>query len=124
MQQVTTVAQAVEAAERGVDIIVAQGAEAGGFGGSVAAMALVPQVVDAVHPIPVVAAGGIFDGRGLAAALMLGAVGVNVGTRFLASTEAAAHDEYKAAVVGAASEDAVKAEFFNDLVPVGDEVDA
>ncbi|MGB6270858.1 MAG: nitronate monooxygenase, partial [Pseudolabrys sp.] len=87
MVQVTTVAQAIEAAERGVDVIIAQGGEAGGYGGSVSTMTLVPQVVDAVSPIPVVAAGGIFDGRGIAAALMLGAVGVNLGTRFLASKE-------------------------------------
>src|SRR5262249_25720728 len=83
--QVTTVAQAIEAAERGVDVIIAQGGESGGYGGSVSTIALVPQVVDAVSPIPVVAAGGIFDGRGIAAALMLGAVGVNLGT--LASKE-------------------------------------
>jgi enoyl-[acyl-carrier protein] reductase II len=87
MHQVTTVKQAYQAAERGVDIIVAQGGEAGGFGGVVAAMALVPQVVDAVSPVPVVAAGGIYDGRGLAAALVLGAQGINIGTRFLASRE-------------------------------------
>ena len=84
MVQVTTVAQAEQAAARGVDVIAAQGGEAGGYGGGVATMVLVPQVVDAVRPIPVVAAGGIFDGCGLAAALMLGAVGVNIGTRFLA----------------------------------------
>jgi enoyl-[acyl-carrier protein] reductase II len=64
MQQVHTVQQARQAAERGVDIIVAQGSEAGGFGGTIGTMALVPQVVDAVSPIPVVAAGGIADGRG------------------------------------------------------------
>jgi enoyl-[acyl-carrier protein] reductase II len=119
MQQVTTVAQAVQAAERGVDIIVAQGGEAGGYGGCVATLVLVPQVVDAVRPLPVVAAGGIFDGRGLAAALVLGAVGVNVGTRFLASVEAAPSDAYKAIVTGAASEDAVKVEVINDITPVG-----
>src|SRR3990170_2042722 len=101
MQQVTTVAQAIQAAERGVDIIVAQGGEAGGYGGSVATLVLVPQVVDAVRPIPVVAAGGIFDGRGLAAALVLGAEGVNVGTRFLASEEAAVSDGYKHALLAA-----------------------
>src|SRR5262249_32728345 len=84
MMQVTTVAQAIEAAERGVDVIIAQGGEAGGYGGSVSTMVLVPQVVDAVCPIPVVAAGGIFDWRGIAGALMLGAVGVNIGTRFTA----------------------------------------
>jgi enoyl-[acyl-carrier protein] reductase II len=90
MLQVTTLVQAVQAAERGVDVIIAQGGEAGGYCGEVSTMALVPQVVDAVSPIPVVAAGGIFDGRGIVAALMLGAVGVNLGTRFITSTEAPA----------------------------------
>jgi hypothetical protein len=85
MLQVTTVGQAIEAAQHGVDVVIAQGGEAGGYGGTVSTMVLVPQVVDAVSPIPVVAAGGIFDGRGIAAALMLGSAGVNLGTRFLAS---------------------------------------
>lgn len=76
MGAVTTVGQATQAAERGVDVIIAQGGEAGGYGGSISTMALLPQVVDAVSPIPVVAAGGIYDGRGIAAALMLGAVGL------------------------------------------------
>ena len=67
MQQVTTVAQARQAAERGVDIIVAQGSDGGGYIVSVGTLALVPQVVDAVRPLPVVAAGGIADGRGLSA---------------------------------------------------------
>lgn len=75
MLQVTTVAQAVQATKRGVDVIIAQGGEAGGYCGDVSTMALVPQVVDAVSPVPVVAAGGIFDGRGIAAALMMGASG-------------------------------------------------
>lgn len=88
LQQVTTVQQARQAAERGVDVIIAQGGEAGGYGGTIATFTPLPQVVDAVHPLPVVAAGGIADGRGLAAALVLGAAGVNVGTRFLASVEA------------------------------------
>jgi enoyl-[acyl-carrier protein] reductase II len=65
MVQVTTVAQAVQAAERGADAISAQGSESGGYCGDVSTMALVPQVVDAVSPIPVVASGGIFDGRGI-----------------------------------------------------------
>jgi nitronate monooxygenase/enoyl-[acyl-carrier protein] reductase II len=118
IQQVTTVAQARQAAERGVDAIIAQGGEAGGFGGSVAALTLVPQVVDAVSPIPVFAAGGICDGRGLAAALMLGAQGVNVGTRFLASAEASISDGWKQAIVGASSEDVVKVEVWNDILPL------
>jgi enoyl-[acyl-carrier protein] reductase II len=118
MIQVTTVAQAIEAAGRGADVIIAQGGEAGGYGGVVSTMALVPQVVDAVAPIPVVAAGGIFDGRGIAAAFMLGAVGVNMGTRFLASREAPIEDAWKAAIAAAQSEDAVKAEVLNDIQPL------
>src|SRR5262245_59843026 len=118
MVQVTTVGQAVQAAERGVDVVIAQGAEAGGYCGNVSTMTLVPQVVDAVAPIPVVAAGGIFDGRGIAAALMLGAAGVNLGTRFLASKEAPIPDEWKQAIVAAKSEDAMKAEVLNDISPL------
>src|SRR5207342_3045254 len=118
MLQVTTVAQAVQAAERGVDVIIAQGGEAGGYAGDVSTMALVPQVVDAVSPIPVVASGGIFDGRGIAAALMLGAVGVNLGTRFIASKEAPAPLQWKEAIVAAKSEDAIKAEVLNDITPL------
>ena len=118
MHQVTTVQQAYQAAERGVDVIIAQGGEAGGYGGSVAALALIPQVVDAVSPVPVVAAGGIADGRGLAAALMLGAAGINLGTRFLASEEAPISPAWKHMVVAAGSGDAVKVEFLNDIYPV------
>jgi enoyl-[acyl-carrier protein] reductase II len=116
-QQVTTVAQAVEAAERGVDLVIAQGGEAGGYGGVIGSLALVPQVVDAVAPVPVVAAGGIFDGRGLAAALMLGAAGVNLGTRFLASKESPIEDGYQQAVLNARSEDTVKADALNAINP-------
>ena len=118
MVQVTTVAQAVQAAERGVDVVIAQGGEAGGYCGNVSTLTLVPQVVDAVAPIPVVAAGGIFDGRGIAAALVLGAAGVNLGTRFLASREAPIPDEWKRAIVAASSEDAMKAEVLNDMSPL------
>src|SRR6266478_2553930 len=118
MLQVTTVAQTVQAAERGVDVIIAQGGEAGGYCGEVSTMTLVPQVVDAVSPIPVVAAGGIFDGRGIAAALMLGAVGVNLGTRFIASTEAPAPEEWKQAITAAKSEDAIKVDVLNDISPL------
>jgi len=116
--QVTTVAQAVAGAERGVDVIVAQGGEAGGYGGVISTLTLVPQVVDAVAPLPVVAAGGIFDGRGLAAALVLGAAGVNMGTRFLASTDAPIDDAWRQAILGARSEDAIKADILNAIDPI------
>ena len=118
MVQVTTVAQAVQAVERGADVISAQGGESGGYCGDVSTMALVPQVVDAVAPVPVVASGGIYDGRGIAAALMLGAVGVNLGTRFIASDEAPAPQEWKQAIVAARSEDAIKVDVLNDISPV------
>ena len=117
IQQVHTVQQARQAAERGVDVLIAQGTEAGGHGGTVATFALLPQVVDAVSPIPVVAAGGIADGRGLAAALVLGAQGINVGTRFLASVEAPINQGWKKSIVEASSEDAVKFEAWNDINP-------
>ncbi|MGQ0652528.1 MAG: NAD(P)H-dependent flavin oxidoreductase [Betaproteobacteria bacterium] len=87
------------AQEAGADVIVTQGTEAGGHGGRLATLPLVPAVVDAVAPTPVVAAGGIVDGRGLAAALMLGAQGALMGTRFYASDEALARDEAKRRIV-------------------------
>src|SRR6185369_10227626 len=83
------VRHAVKAAQAGADIVVAQGTEAGGHTGEIGALALIPQVVDAVS-IPVLAAGGIADGRGIVAALALGAQGVVVGTRFIATPEAQA----------------------------------
>ena len=90
------VRHAVAAKASGCDFVVAQGTEAGGHTGLVATMALVPQVVDAVgESMPVVAAGGLFDGRGLAAALSLGADGVWIGTRFIATPEARAVRGYK-----------------------------
>jgi nitronate monooxygenase/enoyl-[acyl-carrier protein] reductase II len=121
MHQVTTVQQAYQAAECGVDIIIAQGAEAGGFGGTISGLVLLPQVVDAVSPIPVVAAGGIADGRGLAAALVIGAQGVNIGTRFLASTEAPINNNWKQAILSAESQDAVKVELWNDIFPLNEQ---
>jgi enoyl-[acyl-carrier protein] reductase II len=117
LHQVHTVAQAEQAAARGVDVLIAQGGEAGGFGQYVATLPLLPQVVDAVRPLPVVAAGGIADGRGLAAALVLGAVGVNLGTRFLATVEAPIAPEWKQAIVAGRSEETVKVEFWNDIMP-------
>ncbi|WP_028601696.1 NAD(P)H-dependent flavin oxidoreductase [Ottowia thiooxydans] len=86
--QVQDLAGALLAREAGADLIIAQGTEAGGHGSQRSTLALVPAVVDAVAPVPVLAAGGIADGRGLAAALMLGAQGVLIGTRFVASDEA------------------------------------
>ena len=94
------VRHAINAVESGCDFVVAQGTEAGGHTGTVATMALVPQVVDAVGgKVVVVAAGGLFDGRGLAAALALGADGVWIGTRFIATPEARAVNGYKEALI-------------------------
>ena len=117
MQQITTAAQAQVAVEHGADIIVAQGGEAGGYAGSVSTMSLVPQVVDAVHPVPVVAAGGIADGRGIAAAVTLGAAGVNLGSRFLASDESPVGERWKKALVTYPSEDWIQAGFINAMNP-------
>jgi len=93
------VKQARDHAANGVDVVIAQGHEAGGHTGRIGGMVLIPAVVDAVAPTPVVAAGGIADGRGLAAALALGAVGVWMGTRFIATHEAHGHDNYKKKIV-------------------------
>lgn len=99
------VRHAVAAVEAGCDLVIAQGTEAGGHTGAVATMPLVPQVVDAVGDrVPVVAAGGIFDGRGLAAALVLGASGVWIGTRFIATPEARSAPGYKEALVRTAED--------------------
>ncbi len=101
------VRHAVRHARNGADVIMAQGHEAGGHTGKIANFALIPQVVDAVRPTPVVAAGGIADGRGVAAALSLGAVGVWCGTVFLLSRESAIHADYRNQVVTGSSEDFV-----------------
>jgi enoyl-[acyl-carrier protein] reductase II len=102
------VRHAVAAVEAGCDLVVAQGTEAGGHTGPVATMALVPQVVDAVgERVPVVAAGGIVDGRGLAAALSLGADGVWIGTRFIATPEAHGVEGYKEILVRSHEDDTV-----------------
>lgn len=103
---VPTVALAKRMQKEGVDAVIAEGTESGGHVGELTTMALVPQVVDAVS-IPVIAAGGIADSRGVVAALALGAVGVQIGTRFLCSTECTVHENYKMAVVGAKDRDAV-----------------
>ena len=117
IQQVHTVRQAREVLARDVDVLIAQGTEAGGFTGTVSTMALIPQVVDVAGDIPVIAAGGIADGRGLAAALALGAQGVNIGTRFLAATEAAASETWKQMIVAAESEDAVRLDRWFEVFP-------
>jgi enoyl-[acyl-carrier protein] reductase II len=101
-----TVKHARSAEAGGLDAVVAQGTEAGGHTGRVAGMALIPQIVDAVK-IPVIAAGSIVDGRGLAAALALGAQGVWMGTRFIAATEAHSGGLYKQVIVDASDEDTV-----------------
>jgi NAD(P)H-dependent flavin oxidoreductase YrpB (nitropropane dioxygenase family) len=117
MQTVGSVEEAQHAVRCGVDIIVAQGWEAGGHvRGGVTTMALVPAVVDAVSPLPVVAAGGIADGRGLAAVYALGAAGAWIGTRFLMSPEATIHPHYRARLVKASENDTV---YLEDLFDVG-----
>ena len=109
---VGNVRNARRCAEGGADIIVAQGHEGGGHTGRVATLALVPQVVDAVKPLPVAAAGGIADGRGLVAALALGACGIWVGTRFVATHEAFGHLNYKNKIVESNEEGTVVTKAF------------
>ncbi|HTM06807.1 MAG TPA: nitronate monooxygenase [Verrucomicrobiae bacterium] len=104
------VPETVRAAEAGADIIVAQGTEAGGHVAWMASLPLVPMVVQAVAPLPVLAAGGIADGRGLAAALALGADGVLIGTRLLASNESPLHPNFKQAIVRSDGHDTVLTE--------------
>ena len=94
-------------ADAGIDLLVAQGSEAGGHTGRVGTMALVPACIDAAFPVPVIAAGGIADGRGVAAALAMGCVGVWVGTRFLATNEGGAQDVIKENIVKATDESTV-----------------
>src|SRR6266581_5130456 len=107
------VRHAVSAVEAGCDIVVAQGTEAGGHTGTVATMPLVPQMVDAVGDrVPVVAAGGLFDGRGLAASLALGADGVWIGTRFIATPEARSTPGYKDALLRTAEDGTVVSRAF------------
>ena len=119
--QVGTVEEAVMAAEAGVDAIIVQGAEAGGHvRGHISLSTFLPVVVDAVNPIPVIASGGIANGRGLAAALACGAQAVSLGTRFLASAEACAHNEYKRRIVTSNSKDTVRTTLFDVGWPSAD----
>lgn len=123
VSMVTTVSEAIQAEQAGCDAIVAQGSEAGGhrgtfdvskhpMGANIGVMALVPQIVDHVQ-IPVIAAGGIMDGRGLVAALALGAQGVQMGTRFLTSLESGAHESYKDALLKSTEESTVVTKVFS-----------
>jgi nitronate monooxygenase len=106
--------EARRAVDSGVDVVVAQGWEAGGHvWGQVGTLALVPQVVDAVTPVPVIAAGGIADGRGLAAALALGAAGAWIGTRFLLAEEAATHPVYQERLINASETSTVYGTLFD-----------
>lgn len=111
---VGTAEEARRAVDLGVDVLVAQGNEAGGHVLSrLSTMVLTPLVADVAGKVPVVAAGGIADGRGLAAALMLGASGVWLGTRFLASTEATCHSDYKRRLIEAAASDTIETTLFD-----------
>ncbi len=113
LHQVGSVDAARQVAAAGVDVIIAQGSEAGGHvAGDVATTVLVPAIVDALPSIPIVAAGGIADARGLVAALALGAEGVAMGTRFLATVEARAHPHYKNRVLQAGTGDTVRTTLF------------
>lgn len=113
--QVQTLKQAISAAHAGADVIIAQGGEAGGHAGALGLFALLPAVVDAVAPVPVVAAGGIADGRGLAAALLLGAQGAWMGTRFVTSQEWGGPAWEQEAVLAATSDDTVQTRLY-DLI--------
>ena len=104
------VPEALRAADAGADVIVAQGTEAGGHVGWMASLPLLPMMVKAIAPLPVLCAGGIADGRGLAAALALGAEGVLLGTRFMATPEAPIHPNFKQAIVESDGHDTVLTE--------------
>ncbi len=112
--QVGSVDEACRVVEAGVDFVIAQGFEAGGHvRGTVSTFALIPRVVDAIAPVPVVAAGGIADARGIVAALALGAQAAMLGTRFVATVEAVCHPEYKQRLVAARESDTVWTKLFD-----------
>jgi nitronate monooxygenase len=114
IQIVGSIAAARQAADAGFDLVVAQGREAGGHVcGQLGTFTLLPQVVDAVAPLPVMAAGGIVDHRGVAAAIALGAQGVWVGTRFLAAEEANIHPKYQELIIGSNGDDTLYSEIFD-----------
>ncbi len=111
--QVQDRAGALAAVAAGADLIIAQGTEAGGHGGVRSTLPLVPAVSDWVQPIPTLAAGGVVDGRGLAAALMLGAAGALIGTRFFASHEALGGERRKRRIVEARGDETVRTRVFD-----------
>ena len=113
--QVQSLAQAKRAAQAGVDAIIAQGTEAGGHTGMASTLALLPAVVDSVGDIPVLAAGGIADGRGLAAVLILGASGVSLGTRFVASDEWGGGAWEQQAVLAATTDDTIRTSVYDQV---------
>lgn len=117
IQQVGDRRGAELALEAGADVLVAQGWEAGGHAGWVGTMVLVPQLVDLAGEVPVLAAGGIADGRGVAAALALGAQGVLLGTRFLASTEMDIDPAWKGRILAADATEAVKVTHSEQVLP-------
>jgi Dioxygenases related to 2-nitropropane dioxygenase len=116
IHQVNTPEEAGRAASDGADVIVAQGGEGGGHVGAMSTLALVPQVVDVVNGVPVLAAGGIADGRGLAAVMMLGAQGALIGTRFLATPEARGRGHSKDVILNALGSQTVASKFFDDVL--------
>ena len=107
--------KAIKAADAGVDAVVAQGSDGGGHVGHRTTFTLVPQVVDVVSPLPVLAAGGVVDARGVAAALVLGAAGVLLGTRFVATPEAPVAEGWKQAIVSATGDDTVSTKLYDAL---------
>jgi NAD(P)H-dependent flavin oxidoreductase YrpB (nitropropane dioxygenase family) len=115
VHQVNTPEEAGQVAADGSDVIVAQGTEGGGHVGAMSTLPLVPQVIDVVNAVPVVAAGGIADGRGLAAVMMLGAQGALLGTRFLATPEARGHGHSKDVILNALGSQTVASKFFDDV---------
>jgi NAD(P)H-dependent flavin oxidoreductase YrpB (nitropropane dioxygenase family) len=118
IHQVNSPEEAGQVASDGADVIVAQGTEGGGHVGGMSTLPLVPQVVDVVNGVPVLAAGGIADGRGLAAVLMLGAQGALIGTRFLATPEASGRGHSKDVILNALGSQTVASKFFDDVLGI------
>src|SRR6195256_384648 len=116
IHMVTTAEEAGQVASDGADVIVAQGTEGGGHVGAMSTLPLVPMVVDVVGGVPVLAAGGIADGRGLAAMLMLGAQGALIGTRFLATPEARGRGHSKDVILNALGSQTVASKFYDDVL--------